>query len=52
MGGGYYDRFLSQCESLRIALAYEMQLVDTIPRANHDEPVDLIVTELRVITCR
>ncbi len=52
MGGGYYDRFLSQSENLRIALAYEMQLVDTIPRVNHDEPVDLIVTEMRVIKCR
>ncbi|MCY4618679.1 MAG: 5-formyltetrahydrofolate cyclo-ligase [Chloroflexi bacterium] len=52
MGGGYYDRFLSQSESLRIALVYEMQLVDTIPRAHHDEPVDLIVTELRVVKCR
>ena len=52
MGGGYYDRFLSQSECLRIVLAYETQLVDTIPRVNHDEPVDLIVTELRVIKCR
>ena len=52
MGGGYYDRFLSQSESLRIALAYEMQLVDTFPRVNHDEPVDLIVTEMRVLKCR
>ncbi len=52
MGGGYYDRFLSQTGTARIGLAFEMQLIDSLPRADHDEPVDLIVTELRVIKCR
>ena len=52
MGGGYYDRFLAQVSSPIVGLAYEMQLVDTLPMAEHDRRVDLIVTELRVIRCR
>ena len=52
MGGGYYDRFLSDVDATRIGLAFELQLQDVIPQSDHDEPVDLIVTELRVIPCR
>ena len=52
MGGGYYDRFLAQSGIPRVGLAFEMQLVDSMTQAEHDQPVDLIVTELRVIRCR
>ena len=55
MGGGYYDRFLAEPDMQsrpRIGLAFEMQLTDAVPRAQHDVRVDLIVTELRAIRCR
>ena len=52
MGGGYYDRFLLGQSTPRVGLAYEMQLMDKLPRSEHDQSVDLIVTELRVIRCR
>ncbi|MDE2966633.1 MAG: 5-formyltetrahydrofolate cyclo-ligase [Chloroflexota bacterium] len=52
MGGGYYDRFLAGHPVPRVGLAYEMQLIDSLPHSKHDQPVDLIVTELRVIRCR
>ena len=52
MGGGYYDLFLAQQAALRVGLAYEMQLVDSLPVAAHDQAMDVIVTELRVIRCR
>lgn len=52
MGGGYYDRFLSQVSAPIVGLAYEMQLVDSLPLSAHDRRVDIIVTELRVIRCR
>lgn len=52
MGGGYYDRFLAQVSAPIVGLAYELQLVDSLPTAEHDQPVDIIVTELRVIRCR
>lgn len=57
MGGGYYDRFLSTLPptAVRVGLAFELQLLDAVPSGieeQHDERVDLIVTELRVRRCR
>lgn len=52
MGGGYYDRFLSEVSVPIVGLAYEMQIVDSLPHSAHDQPVDMIITELRVIRCR
>lgn len=50
-GGGYYDILLSERkeEVPIIALAYEEQLVDSIPSKMHDVKVDIIVTDKRVI---
>ena len=49
-GKGYYDRFLEQWPAaLRVAPAFECQLVKQIPTEPHDQPVDRIVTPDRVI---
>ncbi len=49
-GGGFYDRFLEKHpDILRVALAYEAQLVEKVPREIHDKPVDVIVTEERIL---
>lgn len=49
-GGGFYDRFIeAHPEVLRVALAYEEQMVSQVPREMHDKPVDVIVTEARKI---
>ncbi len=50
-GGGYYDRFLSgkAPQALRIALCYEMQIVDNVPVEAHDEAIHYLVTEGRTI---
>ena len=52
-GGGYYDRFLERCrkDCALIAPAFEVQLVDRVPCADHDVHVHKIVTEDRVIEC-
>ena len=50
-GGGYYDRLLSD-PSMRAhstAIAYDFQVVERLPRHDHDMPVDRIITENRVI---
>jgi 5-formyltetrahydrofolate cyclo-ligase len=50
-GGGYYDRLLAQVpDATRVALAFELQVVDRLPLADHDELLDRIVTEQRTIT--
>jgi 5-formyltetrahydrofolate cyclo-ligase len=50
-GGGYYDRLLPILppSALRVAGAFEMQIVDRVPTAPHDLALDTIVTEARVI---
>jgi 5-formyltetrahydrofolate cyclo-ligase len=49
-GMGYYDRLLSEnVKATKIALAFELQLVETIPAERHDVSVDIIITEERVI---
>ena len=52
-GFGYYDRFLRKVpKAVKIGLCFDFQVVDKIPREQHDVPVDLIVTEERVVECR
>jgi 5-formyltetrahydrofolate cyclo-ligase len=49
-GGGYYDRLLAGIpRATRVALAFEMQMVGSLPLAEHDQLLDRIVTEKRVI---
>lgn len=49
-GGGFYDRFVSSVPSAtRIGLAFDLQIVERAPLQDHDEVLDLVVTESRVI---
>ena len=49
-GGGFYDRFLRSTAALRAAIAFDVQVVaDPLPGAAFDLPVDVIVTESRMI---
>ncbi len=50
-GLGFYDRALepSSPDALRVGLAFEVQVVSRIPVDDHDYPMDMIVTENRVI---
>lgn len=45
-GKGYYDRLLAQCrvDSLFVGLAYDCQILDQVPMADHDKLMDAIVT--------
>ena len=44
-GKGYYDRFLDQTSAFRLALAFDFQLLETVPTEMHDVPMDGILTE-------
>ena len=50
-GNGCYDRFLENCNALKIGLAFEEQIVEPIPAEKHDKQVDMIITDKRVIRC-
>ncbi|MGE5559530.1 MAG: 5-formyltetrahydrofolate cyclo-ligase [Chloroflexota bacterium] len=52
-GGGYYDRFLPALQrAAKVAVAFDLQLVQRVPADERDRPVDYIVTEKEVIDCR
>jgi 5-formyltetrahydrofolate cyclo-ligase len=50
-GGGYYDRFLSQPAFVgrSVGMGFDCQVVDRVPTAAHDVPVDMVITDRRVI---
>ncbi len=50
-GAGYYDRFLGKVrkDTSKLALAFELQIVDHACEDSHDVPVDTIITEDRII---
>jgi 5-formyltetrahydrofolate cyclo-ligase len=50
-GGGFYDRFVSlkAPRAYRVGLCYELQVVPEAPLQDHDERMDTIVTEKRII---
>ena len=52
-GGGFYDRFLSQeaVNAMRIGLAFQFQIMKDIPLAPHDQRLDMVITEMELITC-
>ena len=51
-GKGYYDQALEhRRNSLKIGLAFEMQIIDEVPCDDHDVKLDFIVTEERIINC-
>ena len=44
-GRGYYDKFLSSTDAMKISLTYSKQIVKSIPNNSHDIKMDWIVTE-------
>jgi 5-formyltetrahydrofolate cyclo-ligase len=50
-GGGWYDRFLARARDgcVAIGVCFDAQVVLDLPVADHDVPVDVVVTESRVI---
>jgi len=53
-GKGFYDNFLKDLRDgvKTIALAYEIQIVESIPTSTKDISVDKIITEKRIIDCK
>lgn len=48
-GGGFYDRFLRKYPNgKRVALCYDFQILDEVPREFFDEKVQVIISEKRI----
>lgn len=50
-GGGYYDRFLTLCNTslYKVGIAYNFQVIKRLPILDHDYAVDKIVTEKKSV---
>ena len=48
-GRGYYDRFLSSTDIVKISLTYSKQIVKSIPTSEYDVKMDWVVTETDII---
>ncbi|MBB5354485.1 5-formyltetrahydrofolate cyclo-ligase [Anoxybacillus mongoliensis] len=50
-GGGYYDRYLVDFPNDTLSLAYDCQIVSTLPIEQHDIPVQKMITNKGIIVC-
>ncbi len=48
-GKGYYDRLLEGVEAVKIGVAYQAQVVAHVPHTSYDVPMDIVVTERKVV---
>ncbi len=51
-GGGYYDRLLEGFKGVAAAVAFDFQILSEVPFADHDKPVDFIISETKVMKVR
>ena len=51
-GMGFFDRLLREAPGIKIALAYDFQVLNKVPADAHDVCVDFIVTEKQVVPCK
>ena len=47
-GKGFYDRYLKKGNFIKVGLAYDFQVVDKLEVKEHDQKMDVIVTEKAV----
>lgn len=51
-GAGFYDRFLPKLrrDCLKVGIAFDIQVVESVPVGEYDVPLELVITESRIIT--
>lgn len=49
-GKGYYDRFLKNTKATTCGLGYDFSLAENLPFEETDIPLDIIITQSRIIT--
>jgi 5-formyltetrahydrofolate cyclo-ligase len=48
-GGGFFDRFLVDRRFPAIGLAYQIQVIEAVPREAHDLPVSAVATDRELV---
>jgi 5-formyltetrahydrofolate cyclo-ligase len=53
-GGGFFDRYLARTPEsvMRVGVGLECQLREGIPLESHDQSMDWLVTNERIVSCR
>ena len=51
-GKGIYDQLLADFSGLKIGLAYDFQILERLPREQHDLRMDLIISENKILDIR
>ncbi len=49
-GKGFYDRFLPECPGFRLGLAFDVQLIASLPITPQDQPLHRVLTEKRCLS--
>ncbi len=49
-GKGYYDKFLKNISSYKIGICFDFQIISKIPILAHDQKMDEIISEKRIVT--
>jgi len=49
-GGGFFDRFLNHNALTTLGVSFDKFLVSELPREAHDQPVETVITDKRVLT--
>lgn len=49
-GGGFYDRYLAVCPvCIKMGIAYDFQYVEEVAKDERDIPVDILITDKRIV---
>lgn len=48
-GKGYYDTLLKNLKSIKVGVCFDFQLINNVPSYEHDQKVDTIITEKRIL---
>lgn len=53
-GGGFYDRYIKRnahTSLIKVAVAYSFQIYEQIPVEEHDERIDMLISEQEIVKC-
>ena len=48
-GGGFYDHYLANFAGITLGLAFDLQVTERLPVVSYDLPVQILVTESRIL---
>jgi len=50
-GKGYYDKLLKELNAKRIGICFDLQIIEKIPKHEHDQKLNIMISEKRILRC-